>query len=186
MLRVSGGCIRGRLLIGPKGLTFRPTTARVREFIFYQLGLRIVNAKILDLFAGTGILGIEALSRGASTVTFVDRSRNSLEILRKNLIRSTFSLKATILPEDVFSALQRLGAQDKKFDFIFADPPFAEKYRTAIVQTVWDTHVLHPQGILIVEHDIRDPDLSQTKFNLTKEKRFGDCVVSFYEYGSDI
>ncbi len=186
MLRVSGGSIRGRLLVGPKGLTLRPTTARMREFIFYQLGKRIEDARVLDLFAGTGILGIEALSRGASHAVFVERARSSLEILRKNLIRSSFSTKATILSEDVFSTLRKLGKQEKTFDLIFADPPFSEKYRTAIVQTVDDTHVLHPQGVLIVEHDRRDPDHSQTKLSLIKATRFGDCVVSFYEYGGGL
>lgn len=183
MLRVSGGVIRGRLMGGPKGLTFRPTTARVREFIFYQLGKRIENAKVLDLFAGTGILGIEALSRGAGYVVFVEWSQSSLRILKKNLIHSGFSTKATIVFEDVFLALRRLGKQEEKFDLIFADPPFAENHRTAIVQTVDETHILHPQGVLIVEHDVRDRDFSQTKLGLTKERRFGDCMVSFYAYG---
>lgn len=186
MLRISGGSLRGRLLIGPKGLAFRPTTARVREFIFYQLGNRIENAKVLDLFAGTGMLGIEALSRGAGQVVFVEKARSSLEILRKNLMRSGFFTKAKIVSEDVFSAVRKLGKQEEQFDLIFADPPFAENYRTAIVQTVNDAHVLHPQGILIVEHDRKDPDLSNTKFVLSKERRFGDCVVSFYEYGSNL
>ena len=126
-----GGSARGRNLHSPTGLEFRPTTGRVKEYIFNVLQSEVGDANILDLFSGTGSLGIEALSRGAKQVTFVEQSVSSLRLLRQNLSLCRFEAQATLLAGDVFEALKRLGVSQTAFDFILADPPFRENYRIA-------------------------------------------------------
>ncbi|MCK7516702.1 MAG: RsmD family RNA methyltransferase [Ignavibacteriales bacterium] len=136
MLRIAGGSLRGRKLAGPKGLEFRPTTARIKEFIFFVYRERIPESRFLDLFAGTGSLGLEALSRGAREGVFVDRFPRSLHILGRNIDACGFNRQASVMNEDVFSALDRMGRRGEVFDLIFADPPFRESLRARIVASV--------------------------------------------------
>lgn len=120
-MRVIAGSAKGRTLKTPASIT-RPTMDRVRAAIFSMLGDRVLGARVLDLFAGTGAIGIEALSRGAAASTFVDQDKKSVEVIRQNLALTKFS--AEIKQADVFLFLKH---QQEKFDLIFADPPYASK-----------------------------------------------------------
>lgn len=120
-MRIIAGTAKGRVLKAPAAIT-RPTMDRVRAAIFSILGERVPDARVLDLFAGTGAMGIEALSRGAAAVTFVDQDKKSAEIIRQNLALT--KLNGIIKQTDAFSFLQH---QQEKFDLIFADPPYAHK-----------------------------------------------------------
>jgi 16S rRNA (guanine966-N2)-methyltransferase len=180
LLRILGGSLRGKKLFGPKGLEFRPTTGRVKEFIFFLIREAISGSSFLDCFAGTGSLGLEALSRGAKEGCFIEKSPRSITVLRKNIEVCGFSLQADILAEDVFTAMNRLGKRKEKVDFIFADPPFKDSLRSRIVDAVDQNQLLNPAGVLILEHDIRDPDAKGSLLQLFRQKRFGDCMVSFY------
>jgi 16S rRNA (guanine(966)-N(2))-methyltransferase RsmD len=183
LLRVLGGSLRGKKLYGPKGLEFRPTTGRVKEFIFFLIRETIPGSSFLDLFAGTGSLGLEALSRGAREGRFIEKSSRSVIILRKNIEACGFSRQADILAEDVFAAMNRLGRRKEMFDFIFADPPFKDSLRSRIVDAADQNQLLNPAGVLILEHDIRDPDAKGYRLQMFRQKRFGDCMVSFYNKG---
>jgi 16S rRNA (guanine966-N2)-methyltransferase len=175
-----GGSLRGKKLYGPKGLEFRPTTGRVKEFIFFLYREAIPNSRFLDLFSGTGSLGIEALSRGAKEGYFIEKSSRSIQVLKKNIDACGFLHRAHILTENVFIALSHFGKYGETFDFIFADPPFKESLHSQIVHIVDQNKLLKPAGVLVLEHDIRDSDSEGHQIQLLQQKRFGDCMVSFY------
>ena len=161
-------------------MDFRPTTGRVREFIYGWLGEWVVDAEILDLFAETGSLGIEGLSRGAKHVLFVERSPAQLALLRKNLELCGFSGRGDIMKSDVFGAMDRLSGKPLRFDCILADPPFKASFRGCILQKVWETHLLKPSGWLILEHEQHDADPGKHKLERFEQRKFGHCIVSIY------
>lgn len=165
---------------GPSGLQFRPATGRVKEFIFSFLGEKIDQARLLDLFAGTGAIGIEALSRGAREVVFIDRSSSSMRLLKKNIGMCHFLNRADPLTGDVFRVLPMVHKKYGCFDVVIADPPFKALLREKIVQIVSQNRLLQAGGYLIIEHDIRDADREDHPMILQKQRRFGDCIVSIY------
>ena len=175
-----GGSARGKRLRGPSGFKFRPTTGRVKEFIFSYLGEEVEGARVLDLFCGTGSLGIEALSRGAKEIIFVDKSLQSLKILEKNLEDCGFTDRTRILRKDVFRLLRRMGKEGEKFNLILADPPFKDSLRGQIVRAVDENNLIKHEGFLILEHEFHDPDPREHEMKLLKQRRFGHCVVSVY------
>src|SRR5262245_30521408 len=125
-MRVIGGHDRGRRLRAPRGLRTRPTADRVRETLFDVLGPAVVGARVLDLFAGTGAGGIEALSRGAARVVLVERDQTALRALRANLAAlGAPRASARVMAGDVLHVLPQVGAQEGPFDFVFVDPPYA-------------------------------------------------------------
>jgi 16S rRNA (guanine(966)-N(2))-methyltransferase RsmD len=176
-----GGSARGRKLKGPAGLNFRPTTGRVKEFIFSYLGRDVETARILDLFSGTGSLGIEAISRGANESIFVEQSLQCIKILSRNLEICNFKEKSKIIKGDVFSQLRKMGRSGEMFDYIMADPPFKKFLKTCIVKTVEKNQLLGSNGLLIIEHEFHDNDLSDSILELIKQRRFGNCVISIYK-----
>ena len=125
-MRVIAGDARGRRLSAPRGLATRPTLARVRESMFSRLSVRLdfAGLRVLDLFAGTGSLGIEALSRGAGHVTYVESARPALLALRRNLAALGFSDRARVLKSEVLRGLEMLAARGERFDLVLLDPPY--------------------------------------------------------------
>jgi 16S rRNA (guanine966-N2)-methyltransferase len=180
VLRIIGGSAGGRKLLGPRGVEFRPTTGRVKEYIFSCLGDDVQGACLLDLFAGTGSLGLEALSRGAEEVVFVEQSSESARILAKNIERCGFRDRAHIIKEDVFRAIPRMAREGEIFNFVMADPPFKEALLGRILGAVSEHHKLCPDGFLIVEHEAHDSDPGGHGMTLIKQRRFGHCVISIY------
>lgn len=181
MLRISGGEARGRKLKGPKGLDFRPTTGRVKEFIFSIIGPDIQNAQVLDLFSGSGSLGIDALSRGAFHVTFVENAFVHIKILEQNIEMCKYQDRSSVLKQDVFKAIQLLGRQQKKFHYILADPPFKMAFHRRIVELVDNSQLLNGEGFLIVEHQKDDNFRHDGSIKLIRQRLFGHCMVSIYE-----
>jgi 16S rRNA (guanine966-N2)-methyltransferase len=184
MLRISGGDLRGKRISSPEGLEFRPTTGQVKEFLFFVYRREIADSRFLDLFAGTGSLGLEALSRGAREGFFVEKSPQSLHLLNKNFTACGVAGRAHILAGDVFSVMDQLGKRGESFDIIFADPPFKESLRSRIVEGVHRNGILAPEGVLILEHESRDADSEKPGLALFRQKKFGHCVVSIYGHGS--
>lgn len=177
-MRVISGEHKGRRLAGVKKTGVRPTSDKVRESIFNVLRQEIVGKRILDLFAGAGTLGIEALSRGAESATFVDASRQSISILKENLHALDLEGKSNILRLD---GLKALGQLKQRFDLIFADPPYLKGLVQRIVDSVARSEVLQKDGILILEHHKKEnPSLPQENLSVFKQKRFGDTVISFF------
>ena len=180
MIRIIGGQAKGRKLYGPSGHTFRPTTGIVKEFIFSYLQFIIKDAVVLDLFAGSGSLGIEALSRGASRVNFIDKSQYSINIIKKNLKLCNFSQKGFIIRGNVFTQLSKLDKKGNNFDIIFADPPFKHNLREKIVDYIDTYKLLNDNGLLMLKHKKGDIDKSNHSIKMIKQKNFGINVISIY------
>lgn len=180
-MRIIAGRLKGRRLAAVRG-AIRPTADRVREAIFNILGPLVPEAQVLDLFAGTGALGIEALSRGAGRAVFVENQVSALQVLRRNLAQCQLMEAGQILPQDAVRALAALAARGERFDLIFLDPPYSQGLAEAIVPLVARTGLLAPEGILVVEHR-RDEDLAETYPPLARrdQRRYGATLISFYE-----
>ncbi|UCF70641.1 MAG: 16S rRNA (guanine(966)-N(2))-methyltransferase RsmD [candidate division WOR-3 bacterium] len=176
---VGGACKKRHLRVPGKGV--RPTRGMIREAIFNILSERVVGALILDVFAGTGALGIEALSRGAKACTFVERRPGTL---RTNL--STFELdrRVRVLSEDFRPALRRLRKQ--KFDVIFADPPYNRNYIQETVEMIERYALLAKGGMIVAEYSVLERYEIPEGFNVWKQKRYGDTSVSFIEHGNPV
>lgn len=164
-VRIIGGMAGGRALGTPKGWTVRPTPDRVRQAVFNSLGPVVEEAAVLDLFSGTGALGLECLSRGARSVLSVELSSRHAQWIRENVRSLGLPMERHELRvQDVFTALAQLAAMGKSFDFIFADPPFGVKTGTgrsgSFSQQLLDAPetraVLSPTGLLVLGHARRD------------------------------
>lgn len=168
-------------MLGPRGLRFRPTTGRVKESIFSYLIHEVEGSRFLDLFSGTGSLGLEALSRGAKEIYFIEKSRYSIDLLSRNIKICGYGQKVRIFKGDVFEVVQKLGHMEEKFEIIVADPPFKQNFRSKILSTVSQSNVLYPRGILVIEHESHDEDTGQHDLIQFKQKKFGASVVSIYQ-----
>lgn len=176
-MRIITGKFKGRQLYTPKNLEIRPTSDRAREFLFSYLGQSVHEARILDLFAGTGALGIEAMSRGASSAVFVDQSKDAVDLINRNLEKLGLSLP--VIRRDAASYLQ--AAVHEPFDLVFCDPPYKYPAFEIIADRV-RRQALHPQGLLIYESDRRidAPDIKGLE--IIKVKKIGNTKMSIYQY----
>lgn len=176
-LRVMAGQAGGTPLAEPRGVRVRPTTGLVREALFNILGAKVVGARVLDLFAGTGALGIEALSRGAASATFVERDREACQAIVRNLAAAGFSERATVMRGRLPDAL---GWLTGPFDLIFLDPPYGAPEGD---ETLAEVHrLLAPEGIVVYEHGSRyNPPGRPVGLMLVDERTYGDTSLSFYQ-----
>ena len=172
-MRIIAGKFKGRSLITMKDQSIRPTTDRVKESIFNLIQGYVEDAKVLDLFAGSGALGIEALSRGAESVTFADRSNDSIETVNTNLKK--VSGKFNIIRKDFLSTIDYLSARKEKFDIIFLDPPYKQGLDKAAIDKIDEAGILAEDGIIVVERARDDEAIELTK---------GYRAISVRDYGS--
>ena len=154
-MRIIGGTAKGRRLASFRGMSIRPTTDKVREAIFNILPRPFTFKNVLDLFAGTGAVGIEALSRGAETVTFVDNDPKAVKIIRKNLETCGFSDMASIINMDIQPSLTLLNKKGEQFDLIFIDPPYHASLTGTALHCIEERGLLNKTGILVVESSKR-------------------------------
>lgn len=178
-LRIVAGEARGRRLIVPKGRRVRPTPDRVREALFSILGDRCRDARVVDVCAGTGALGLEALSRGAAQVTFIERDRAVAAILSENIDRVGLD-GALVAEEHVLVALRRFGRQDWDFDILFVDPPYEAGLYAPIAEAIIKGRLLAPGGVVVIEHPA-DSAFDVEGLLLTERRRYGGVSLSFYE-----
>jgi 16S rRNA (guanine966-N2)-methyltransferase len=172
-LRVVGGEARGRRLKTPKGI--RPTQGIVKEAIFNLVGPAIDGVNVLDLFAGSGALGIEALSRGAAVVTFVDREPRGLAILRQNLDALDLKARANVVRGDVVRWLESSPEQIKQAGFVFMDPPYEDPVLDRALRAI-DREVT--DATVVVEHSRRQELPALARLQVDRERRYGDTIVS--------
>jgi 16S rRNA (guanine966-N2)-methyltransferase len=172
-LRVAGGEARGRRLKAPKGI--RPTQGIVKEAIFNLVGPGIDGEHVLDLFAGSGALGIEALSRGAAGVTFVDREPRGLAILRQNLEVLDLKSRAQVVRGDVVRWLESSAEQLKQAGFVFMDPPYEDPILDRALKVI-DREVTG--ATVVVEHSRRQELPALTRMHVDRQRRYGDTMVS--------
>jgi len=178
-MRVIAGEAKGRRLKSPRGTDTRPTSDKVKEALFSILGNRIVDARMLDLFAGTGAIGIEALSRGAARVDFVESDRAMVDILEKNLTACGFQARAETHRTDAFKFLKQSHGP---YNLIFADPPYHAWHLKKLLPAVERGDMISPGGLLIVEHyrRIALPD-SVGKLQVVRSYEYGDTVLTLYQ-----
>ncbi len=181
-LRVISGKARGLKLDSPKNQDVRPTTDRVKESLFNIINPYIRESNILDLFAGTGSLGIECLSRGAKNCVFVDKSKDSINIIKSNVKKARVENESTILNVDFKDAVKRLSSQNQKFDVIFMDPPYYENMFIECLKIIDELNLLYEDGIIVVEHDTKDLfDESIGNLVKSRDKKYGNTTLTFYK-----
>ncbi len=182
-MRVIAGSARGRRLAAPRGYAVRPTADRVKESLFSMLGSRVVleDATVLDLFAGSGALGIEALSRGARAAWFVEPDHAARAALADNVARCGFSARAHVIPARAAVALRRLAADGTRFDGVLLDPPYGRALADEALAALAALDLVRPHGWVVVEHHVDDAlhDAYGT-LRLTTRRRYGKTAVALY------
>lgn len=179
-MRIIAGEARGRQLYTPKNNDIRPTGDRVKGSIFNMIGSYIDDAVIIDLFAGTGNLGLEAISRGASKVYFIDKSSKSLEIVKKNIDVTGFKKYCHLIHGDFEKALANIN---EKVDVFFIDPPYNKGYITVCLKHITAYDMLSSNGIVVIEHSLKEKindNLNRYGLDLFKQKKYGTTMVSIY------
>ena len=181
-MRVIAGKFKSRPLRTLRGMSLRPTSDRLRETLFDILGASVENSVFVDLFAGTGAVGIEAISRGARRAVFIERYARAAELIRENLSSLDISGEAELFPIDALRGLEKLASQRSVCDFIFLDPPYAlaEEYRR-ILDFIDGSGILSPGGAVIAEHGkkVELPPRMQI-LERTRVTVQGDSALSFY------
>lgn len=182
-MRVITGLARGRKLKEPSGMETRPTTDRVKEGIFSSIQFEIEGRKVLDLFGGTGQMGIEALSRGAAHCTFLDLRKEAVGIIRENVTSTGFAGQATVLQGDYLAFLTRCR---EKFDLIFLDPPYGSGMLEKAMETITTIDIVSENGIIVCENGsgVPWPEVSEP-YRLQKEYRYGKIRTALYRRQAD-
>jgi len=181
-MRVIAGADRGRRLRAPRGLRTRPTADRVRETLFDILGPAVAGQRVLDLFAGTGAVGIEALSRGATRAVFLERGREALGALRANLAALGIPrARARVVAGDILSALPRVARTEEPFDLVFVDPPYASRLARGALEALAESPLLFSGTRVVVQHSVRT-ELPPRVGALVAERtrRVGDTALTFF------
>lgn len=182
-MRVITGTARGVVLKTPDGLNTRPTADRVKEALFSIIQFDVPNAKVLDLFGGTGQLGIEALSRGAKSATFVDERDDACALIKENLRRTKLGQSATVIRADYLSYLNRCREQ---FDIIFLDPPYAEVFLENSLKTISEIDILRDSGIIVAERPLgKELPWPFEGFTRSKDYKYGKTLLTLYRKDRD-
>jgi 16S rRNA (guanine(966)-N(2))-methyltransferase RsmD len=176
-MRVIAGSARGIALEAPRGTDTRPITDKVKESLFGILGDRVLDAAVLDLYAGSGAVGIEALSRGAAACTFVERGRAAVEVLRRNLARTGLDAAATVVSAEVQAYLERTTTGRHRL--VMLDPPFAEHAILAPLRAL--EPLLEPDATVVVRTFWRTPVEAPPGLAITRQRRFGETMLTFLQ-----
>lgn len=185
-MRIISGTSRGRRLATPKSQAIRPTSDRVKESIFNIIGELVEGKVVLDLFAGTGNLGIEALSRGAKRTLFVEKGRQAIRLIKRNLSQLGMEGQSEIIPKDVHRAIGILRERGESFDLILMDPPYGKGLISKTLTKLNSHRIYHEDSILVIEHDRRESLPNSTGgWNLIRQQRVGDTIISFLNPQSD-
>ncbi|MDF2839998.1 MAG: methyltransferase [Clostridia bacterium] len=180
-MRIISGEFRGRKLEKLEGMDIRPTTDRVKESLFNILGSRLFDCTFLDLFAGTGGIGIEAYSRGAAKVVFIDESAKSIKVLKGNLEMLNLLDKVEVYNTDYINAINKLALDNRKFDIIFIDPPYLKGFAQNALVHIEQNKLLNEDAMIVIEHDLQDKMPENVgRFNMTRQKKYGNTMLSFY------
>jgi 16S rRNA (guanine966-N2)-methyltransferase len=181
-MRIIAGTAKGRTLSTPKNAkTIRPTSDRVRESIFNVLGQWCEGEVVLDLFSGTGALGLEAISRGATRAVLVDQSREGAELSKKNADALGFAAQVEVLALPAAKAIAALGKKGEKFTLVFMDPPYAQRAIEDVLEALSAAAVLAPQARIVAEHGKKE-DVAEQVGPLARQfhRVFGDTQVSIF------
>ena len=177
-MRVITGKARGIQLKTPEGMATRPTTDRVKEAMFSIIHFDIPGARVLDLFGGTGQLGIEALSRGASHAVFVDAREESCRLIRENLKRTKMEKEGQVVRSDYLDYLKRCREQ---FDIVLLDPPYAEVFLENALKRITEIDILHSGGIIVAERPVgKELPWEFEGYERSKDYKYGSVLLTLY------
>jgi 16S rRNA (guanine(966)-N(2))-methyltransferase RsmD len=183
-MRVIAGRLKGRRVVAPRGCGTRPTYDRVRESVFEIIGPVIQGAAVLDLFAGSGVLGIESVSRGARAAVLVDSDPAAVGTIRRNVEKLGIARECDVRKGDALGLLER-GALGPSFDVVFVDPPYRSGLCSAALGLLGGPGGLREGAMVVVEHEARDElPRSAGRLALVRRERYGSTAVSFYEAGA--
>lgn len=179
VLRITGGECRGRVITGPEGLEVRPTASKIRQAFFNIISNRIVDARFVDVCAGSGLMGIEALSRGAQSLIAIEENRRFAQAIEKNCEKFGYKQRSEVICGDARKVLALLNPNEA--DVIFADPPYKSQLAEPILRAVDKNQLLAQGGILVIEHaiDMPPPDSLNT-LQMYDRRKYGQTAVSFY------
>ncbi len=182
-MRIIGGLAKGRRLQAPRGRSTRPTSDYLREVLFDLLGQQVSGRHVLDLYAGTGAVGIEALSRGAARAVFVEHDRWAVATLRRNLEGSGFLDRATVVQMDVRRYVRRAATGPERFSLIFLDPPYGTVDVAPILSLISTTSLLEPDGLMILERSTKSPPIPvPDRLPRVRTIRHGDSTLELYRW----
>ncbi|HBC97724.1 MAG TPA: 16S rRNA (guanine(966)-N(2))-methyltransferase RsmD [Clostridium sp.] len=186
-MRIISGLAKGRKLLSPEGYDVtRPTLDRVKESMFNIIQSRVYGSNVLDLFAGTGSLGLEAVSRGAKKCFLVDRDRDTFSCLQKNIENLGFMPKCSAMNMDSYRALEKLGRAEEVFDIIFIDPPYKKEMIPPAVESIEEKGLLAQDGIIVTKINTDEKMYVGTDgIILTDHRKYGKTTLGFYEYEED-
>ena len=177
-MRVISGTARGVVLKTPDGLTTRPTADRVKEALFSILQFDLPGTAVLDLFGGTGQLGIEAISRGAKSAVFVDEGEKACALIKENLRRAKMENQAQVIRGDYLTYLRRCK---EKFDIVFLDPPYAEVFLENALKCITEIDILQSGGIIVCERPVgKELPWAYEGFTRSKDYKYGKTLVTLY------
>jgi 16S rRNA (guanine966-N2)-methyltransferase len=182
-LRVISGTLKGKKLFSVRGQSVRPTSDRVKEAIFDILQDRFRGQNVLDLFAGTGALGIEALSRGATAGVFVEENSRSLVALRRNIENCRLEDRTKVLVKEVRAGLRILEEKGERFGLILLDPPYGKGLAGKTLEALCRSSIVDPDGLVVAEHSVSEDLASLPSLERVDERRYGDTQVSFFQPG---
>lgn len=187
-MRIITGIAKGKRLKSVKNMRIRPTLDRVKESLFNIISNRVPDSSFLDLFSGTGNIGLEALSRGAKYVVFVDNHKESIKIIKENIKLTCLDhYNYEVICDDANKALEKMALRGKQFNIIFMDPPYAKGFVIPVMENIYQNNILTDDGILIVEHNKYEelPDGIGVLIKFRREK-YGNVFLTFYKKGADI
>jgi 16S rRNA (guanine966-N2)-methyltransferase len=175
-LTITGGTLRSRRVPTPPGRAVRPTPARVKEALFSILGARVGDARVLDLFAGSGALGFESLSRGAAHVTFVEKHRPTADGLRAAARELGVDQHVDVIAAPAERAARALTG---RYDLVFADPPYAHDYPRAAFAALRERRAIDPATTVVYEHSAREPAPDDPAMRVDRTERYGEVALAF-------
>lgn len=182
-MRVISGLRKGHKLMGPKDNKIRPTEDRVKESLFNIIGSKTYDKIMLDAFSGTGSIGIEFLSRGGRHCYFVDKSKESINIIEKNIEHTKFQDRASIINQDIFQAIKSFKIGGIRFDYIYIDPPFrADKLIEDLLVCIKTNNILGDSGLILIEHEIEYKPVT-SDFNEIDYRKYGSKAITFFSNG---
>lgn len=182
-MRVISGKCRGTHLMAPEGMETRPTTDRIKETLFNMIAFDIPECQFLDLFSGSGAIGIESLSRGAERAVFVDQGDKALACIKGNLEKTKLTGNAQVMGMSVLEAIKALGRSKDVFDIIFMDPPYALEETQQILEAIDENGLLHEEGYIILERSSKSIVKLPQNLVLWKEKQYKTTTLSFIKKG---
>lgn len=191
-MRIISGSAKGRKILSPKNegritekgeiKATRPTLDRVKESMFNILGHKVYDAAVLDMFAGTGSLGLECASRGAKKVVFLERFKETYDILLENVNKLGFTGVSKVYMKDSYEFIKSLASSGEKFDIIFVDPPYLNHMVDKAVKLIAEFDLLNADGVIVTKYDREEPIYRpEEKYELIDERKYGNTIIAFYQ-----